>query len=285
MRASAEATLQFLGLVPGNSALLCMDLKHIGAKMMVVRALVGGLHLHLVDPSRTPLNEVEGPIEFAAMVPLQALSSVKSLGKVKKLIIGGAPLSREERNSLSKTDTQIFQTFGMTETISHIALSEISDSQNLYHALPGIKIKSTDEGTLVISAERLGVENLITNDLIKMMGPTSFQWLGRKDFIINSGGVKVNPEEIESALAPYITGEFAVSWKEDEQWGQKVMLVLTRGSELKNVESLPLEKYKSPKAMVMVDALPRTENGKLKRLEIPSIIADKMEKPFPKKGY
>ena len=106
--------------------------------------------------------------------------------------------------------------------------------------------------------------------------------MGRKDFIINSGGVKVNPEEIENALAPYINGEFAVSWKEDEQWGQKVMLVLTRGSELKNIESLPLEKYKSPKAMVMVDALPRTENGKLKRLEIPSIIADKMENPFPK---
>ncbi len=280
MVASAHATLQFLDLLPGNSALLCMDLKHIGAKMMVVRALVGGLQLHFTEPSKSPLTDIMSTIDFAALVPIQALNSINQLHQIKKTIIGGAPLSREEILQLANIDSEIYQTFGMTETISHIALKKISKKDAYYRLLPGISIKQSEKGNLIISAERLGIDHLETNDLIEIRGTDSFEWMGRADFIINSGGVKINPEEIENLLSPYITGDYAISWKPDDRWGQKVVLVLEKSSVCKSLEKINLEKYKLPKTIVTLDELPRTVNGKLKRIELAQLIATKKETLF-----
>ena len=198
---SAQMTGEFLKLQPGINALLCLPVTTIAGAMMVVRSIVLDLHLIVADVVSDPLTNIEVNINFAAMVPMQAqrtleISPIK-FSNISKIIIGGGGISPSLDRLISDCDNECYHTFGMTETISHIAMRRISDVSSSYKTLPGVQV-SSNENALVINAPNIGVHNLETNDIVEIINEHSFNWIGRSDFAINSGGIKIHPEQIEN---------------------------------------------------------------------------------------
>ncbi len=278
MTQSARLTCEFLRLREGDKALLCMPLKYIAGKMVVVRALVGGLDLTLRVPSGHPFADWDGPApHFAAMIPLQVYNSLripeerKILAQTRILIIGGGaidPSLEEEIRSLPNT---VYSTYGMTETLSHIALRRLNgpEASPYYHPFNSVKLSLSPEGTLIIDAPLVCEERLVTNDIARILPDGSFVIIGRKDNIINSGGIKIQIEEMEKALLPYLSSPFAVTSVPDPRLGEAVVL-LVQGEprqELpaKSTEHLP--KYGRPKKIIEVDKIPQTGSGKIDRAE------------------
>lgn len=270
MVASAEKTLQFFGLGSKDKTLLCMDLMHIGAQMMVVRALLGGLELHITEPKLNLTDDLSSGFDFVPMVPSQAMESLDSLSNIKTVLLGGAPLSHSDLLKLNGVDSEIYQSFGMTETISHIAVKEISEEA--YSAVDGVSFSTTENYELIISAPHIGINSLPTHDVVNLLSPNSFIWKGRSDNTINSGGKKIQPETVENILAPHISGNFAISDAPHPQWGRQVVLVLESGAKTEIPENLEYPPYSKPKKVITVNSIPRTENGKIKRAELRGII-------------
>jgi len=267
MIASARMTGNFLELKEGNTALLCLSPKTVAGKMMIVRSIVLELKLIVVDVNSKPLKNINNSIDFAAMVPLQVQNSLNDLSQIKKLIIGGGTISNQLWKSVSDLDLIAYQTFGMTETISHIAMREIASKQTNYIPLEGVKTKLVDD-CLNISAPALGVENLQTNDIVQLENDGSFLWLGRKDFVINSGGVKLHPELIENKLEAIIQYPFFTFGIADEALGQKLILCVEGKLNLeKKVFSGRLEKFEIPKEIYYFETFERTESEKINRLK------------------
>jgi len=276
MANSAKATAAFFGLEAGDSALLCLPTDYIAGKMMLVRALVFGLELDVVEPSSNPLGLVEKTYDFCAMVPLQAEKSLRELKKVKKLIIGGAPVPSRLRNALCDMTTQCYETYGMTETITHIAAKQLngfsreSDFDNAFQVLDDVEINTDDRGCLVISAPKVAEETIYTNDLVKVLDNQRFQWMGRYDNIINSGGVKLHPEQIEAKLAKVVPGRFFVAGLPDKTLGQKLVLVVEGkggGEALRQkLEQFgQITKFEVPKDIYFLDAFVQTASSKIHR--------------------
>lgn len=273
MIASAKATGEFLDLKKGDTALLCLSMDTIGGRMMVVRSLLLELELIVVDVTSTPLSNINETIDFVAMVPMQVQKSLietpNQLRKINKLIVGGGPVSPQLIEELQYLPTNVFHTFGMTETISHIAMRKLNHPlESEFNCLPEISI-SENNGSLVISAPEIGVQHLETNDVIELISPTSFRWLGRKDFVINSGGVKLHPEEIESKLAAIISVPFFVYGEPDDLLGEKLILIIENSENLKFSKSdfqSHLPKHAVPKEIRYVSRFEYTESGKIKRL-------------------
>lgn len=214
MRASAQSTINFLKLKSNDSALLCLPLDYISGKMMMARAIVQNLQLIVTEPSLSPMKNINFEIGFAAMTPLQVEKSLDKIHLIKKLIIGGAAVSENlknkilaqfsiennnsEKNEQKKYTNVIYETYGMSETVSHIALRQIFPEKDPYFkVLPGVSISQDERGCLIVSAKHLDIQNLQTNDIIHCISKDSFEFLGRADNIINSGGVKISPEQIE----------------------------------------------------------------------------------------
>lgn len=275
---SAKATGTYFKVGDKTTALLCLHPKFIAGKMMLVRAMVLGWHLHVVAPEKDALTQYDNDYDFAAMVPYQVRHSIDALGKVKKLIIGGGPISMKLDAMLQEVTTEAFATYGMTETITHIAVRRINGpaKSQIYHGLPDVKFSTDDRGCLVINAPRIHSDIIITNDLINLETPTSFEWLGRVDNVINSGGIKIYPEKVEQKLADTIDFPFIISSQPDEALGNRVILVI----ENKNEVSIPnyseafatLQPYEKPKKIYTVSKFPYTENGKIKRTEVLSVL-------------
>ncbi len=281
MIASAKATGQFLGLEKGNTALLCLSMNTIGGRMMVVRSLILELELIVSDVSSTPLSYVDEEIDFVAMVPMQVQTSMNQepskVSTIKKLIIGGGPASPSLINELQNITTQVYHTFGMTETISHIAMRRLNHPlEDDFKCLPNVQVES-NEGTLVITAPNIGVSNLQTNDEVEMTSSTSFRWLGRTDFVINSGGIKLHPEEIESKLSDLIKGAYFVCGEKDELLGEKLILFIESSEKMelsKNELRSVLSKHSVPKEIRYVHQFDYTHSGKINRLtsqELPNV--------------
>ena len=234
MIASAIMTGKHFHLKEGESALLCLSPTTIAGKMMIVRSIVLNLILYVTDVSSSPLSLLKSSIQFAAMVPMQVekslLATPEKFQQIEKLIIGGAPINSQLEKQLSTISTKCFQTFGMTETISHIAVRKLEPESSEYQTLPGVEISVSDEETLVINAPELGVSKLITNDIVSISSSNSFKWLGRKDFIINTGGIKISPEEIEKSLHQLIQDPFFISSLPDDVLGEKVILCIQNDS-------------------------------------------------------
>ena len=191
---SAKMTCDFLGLKEGNTALLCLPTEYISGKMMLVRAIERRMKLLIQTPSLFPLENITEEIDFCAMTPLQVQNSLDKIHYIKKLIIGGASISESLKQQLIQKNprTKIYETYGMSETLSHIALKSISPKREEYfRVLDGIKISQDQRGCLVINAPLLNDKILITNDLIKLKNKREFNFLGRIDNIINSGGIKI----------------------------------------------------------------------------------------------
>ena len=293
---SARITCDFLGLNPGDSALLCMSLDYIAGKMVVVRSIERHLHLISVSPSGHPLKDVNEEITFAAMVPMQVYNTLQvpeereRLSRIRHLIIGGGAIDAALEQELQSLpgDIAIWSTYGMTETLSHIALRRINgdEASEWYQPFDSVRISQTEEGCLVIDAPQVCAETLVTNDIVEIepyiynkVEKLRFRIKGRKDNVICSGGIKIQIEEVETLLKPHLEKPFMLAKKKDEKFGE-IAVLLSEDEDIKRVEatvrrllsdesekSSDHKKYKYwiPKEFRYVEHLPLTETGKPKR--------------------
>lgn len=264
MIASAKATGIFFNLQPKTTALLCLSANYIAGKMMLVRAMTLGLHLDYVEPNTNPLEDKK--YDFVAMVPMQVANSLNQLHLLETLLIGGTKVSYQLAESILKTNCQAFESYGMTETISHIAIKQIGAKE--FTVLPNVKIAIDDRNCLVIEALELSTDKIITNDIVEILNERQFILKGRIDNVINSGGVKIFPEEVEEKLAKYITTRFFIASVSDEKFGEKVVLVLEgKPFEMENSIFSELSKYQIPKQIVFIDKFVETETNKINRMK------------------
>ena len=306
---SARITCDFLGLKPGDSALLCMSLDYIAGKMVVVRSIERHLHLISVSPSGHPLKDIDlkdangkdvnGEITFAAMVPMQVYNTLQvpeereRLTHIRHLIIGGGAIdaSLEKELQALSGNIAIWSTYGMTETLSHIALRRINgaEASEWYQPFDSVKISQTNEGCLVIDAPLVCAETLVTNDIVEIesyiynkVEKLRFRIKGRKDNVICSGGIKIQIEEVEEFLKPHLEKPFMLAKKKDEKFGE-IAVLLSEDKEIKTVEATirrllsgksddsnkssesKSHKYWIPREFRYVEHLPLTETGKPKR--------------------
>ena len=285
---SARITCDFLGLKPGDTALLCMSTDYIAGKMMVVRSIERGLRLIEVEPCGHPLADnyqlstIHYQLNFAAMVPMQVYNSLQvpeekeRLMDIRHLIIGGGAIDEAMERELRNFPNAVWSTYGMTETLSHIALRRISgpDASDWYTPFPSVEISQNQDGCLVINAPEVCAETLVTYDIVEIKN-NRFRILGRKDNVICSGGIKLQIEEIERELKPYVRVPYIISKRKDEKFGEVVVL-LTEGStdDAKQICEKVLPKYHIPKAYIHVDQIPLTETGKPARKKA-ELLAEK----------
>ncbi|MFV8392789.1 AMP-binding protein [Flavobacterium sp. LB2P6] len=264
---SAIATGDFFDLKPGDKALHCLPTKYIAGKMMFVRGFILGLDVDFVAPSSHPMLYNDTKYDFVAMVPLQAQNSLSPLKNVKKMIVGGAKMSNALEKELSKLKTEVYETYGMTETITHIAAKKIGEEA--FSVLPNIKISQDDRNCLVIDALKISNDSIVTNDLVELVGENQFVFLGRIDNVINSGGIKLIPEKIEDKLSDKINSRFFVTGKEDPVLGEKLVIVIEGEQQILDDSIFDgLDKYEKPKEVFYVSKFSETESGKIKRKEI-----------------
>ena len=268
---SALATGDFFELQPGNTILNCLPVKYIAGKMMFVRAFILGLEMDFVAPSSNPMKRNKNNYDFVAMVPLQAENSIAQLNQIKKLIVGGAKVNDTLEKKLAKSKCTVFETYSMTETVTHIAAKKIG--QKAFTVFPNITISQDDRNCLVISAPDLDVENIATNDIVELVARNQFIWLGRQDNVINSGGIKLIPEQIEAKLSEKLTSRFFVAGIPDEKLGEKLLLFIEGAPfELDAYIFDSLDKYEKPKEIKFIPHFAETETGKIKRNEVVSSL-------------
>lgn len=267
---SALATGAFFELNYRNKVLLCLPTEFIAGKMMLVRAMVLGWELDYVPPSLNPLLGIEKHYDFVAMVPLQLQNSLEKLHLIKAMIVGGAPVPLGLRKKLAHVSTSVYETFGMTETITHIALKKISGKIVPYFkTLPTISVSKDTRDCLIINAPEIADKPIITNDVVHLITDTEFEWLGRYDTLINSGGIKLHPEAIEQKLEPLISGRYFVAGLPDPELGQKMVLFL-EGKEddnlLARLKALgTFQKFEIPREVHGVAEFVVSGNGKIQR--------------------
>jgi O-succinylbenzoic acid--CoA ligase len=282
MLQSAKKTLEFLGLKKNNIAYLCLSTETIAGKMMLVRCILGELKLVVGPISASSLSSYPSKIDFTAIVPLQLehvlTNHAARLQSIQSVIVGGAPVSDRLINELRENQLTIFQTYGMTETISHVAMRKIGyQSDEFYTALPRTSFSLGKQDNLIIHSSDIGVENLETTDYVELLSPTQFSWKGRTDFIINSGGKKIVPEEVEKIISTHIERAFFISAVEDQSLGQKVILVVEGTESIqidKTILTELLPKFQVPKEVVYFNEFVRTNNGKINRLESMKLYPD-----------
>jgi len=289
MEASACTTCRFLGLHEGDSALLCMSLDYIAGKMMVVRALTCGLRLLTVAPSSHPLADMNEHIDFAAMVPMQVYSSLQvpeeceRLKAIRHLIIGGGAIDSQLEASLKTFPHAVWSTYGMTETLSHIAMRRVNgpDADSWYRPLEGVTVALADDGCLVVDAPKVSAQPLKTNDIAEIRDGR-FRILGRVDNVICSGGVKIQIEEVERLLHQHSSQALMITKCSDEKYGEVVVLLTecTALEEIKRLCSAHLPKYWQPKYYYHVERLPFTETGKPARKQA-EMMATRLRFPQP----
>lgn len=311
---SARITCDFLGLKSGNTALLCMSLDYIAGKMMMVRSIERGLRLFSVKPSGHPLSDeslsqtvgwdfscqdkaflprqekVEGrdsDFDFVAMVPMQVYNSLQvpvereRLSRIKHLIIGGGAIDDALAAELRKMPNAVWSTYGMTETLSHIALRRLNgvEASEWYLPFESVHVSANSDGCLVIDAPLVCAETLVTNDIVEIKCSDAFpaeanpsphvlfRIKGRKDNVICSGGIKIQIEEVETLLRQHLDAPFMLAKKKDEKFGE-IAVLITESSDLEGVEAVcrqVLPKYWIPRQYLHYDHLPMTETGKPKR--------------------
>lgn len=278
MLASANATNKHFNLSIGSTYFLCLAPTYIAGMMMIVRAIQSNNTLIAVEPSNQPLINISSKkIHFAAMVPSQFYNSIKQLktSNIEQLILGGSPLSNEVVNQLNGIKTKIYLTYGMTESITHIAVRSIYPNfENSFTALDNVNLSTDERDCLVIEPKYLSIGKLVTNDIVQLNNLTQFEWLGRFDNVINSGGVKIHPEQLESKLGTFINIPFFTYAKPHPQFGEQVCLILECTAEeigeyklaVSNNTSI-FSKYEQPKIINAVAEFKRTDSGKIQRAD------------------
>lgn len=283
MLSSAEMTCDFLQLKEGDSALLCLPVEYISGKMMIVRSISRGLKLTVKNPNSNPLDDLNDAFDFCAMSPLQVENSLDKIDLFKNLIIGGAQVSENlkqkiQQAGLKNSFSKIYETYGMSETLSHIALKQIFPVDDEYFTVfHGIKTSLDERGCLTIDAPNLNPEIIQTNDLVEFISDKKFKFIGRFDNVINSGGLKIHPEELEDLLKRNLPNEVVFSALKDEKLGQKLILIVegeesealqSKIANLLNEIETSRSKNHKPKEIFYFPKFPRIPNGKINRKEL-----------------
>ncbi len=263
---SALATGNYFDLQPGNKVLHCLPVRYVAGKMMLVRGFILGLELDFVAPSSNPLERITTDYDFTALVPLQAQYSINQLHRFRKIIIGGAKITKPLEDQLLGISSQIWETYGMTETISHIAAKRVGEAA--FTVFPNIRISQDNHNCLLLEASALSNEVIATHDVVELVADNQFVWLGRLDNVVNSGGVKLIPEQIEEKLATRIPTRYFVQGAPDPVLGEKLVLFV-EGDPFVIAPSVfdTLDKYEKPKAIHFVPHFEETRTGKIIRKE------------------
>ena len=275
---SAEATVNYFDLKENTKALLCLSSEYIAGKMMLVRAMIAGWNLYTISPEKRPLENSDENFDFTAMVPYQVFHSLAHLHRVKKLIVGGGAVSSELEQRLQTVNTQVFATYGMTETISHIAIRPINgkDKSLIFSALPKVNFSQNESNCLQIHAPEISKEIVVTNDVVELISPTSFKFLGRIDNVINTGGAKVHPEIVEEKLSIHINQPFFITSEKDDALGERVILIIESEKQLQledfSQALQTLSVYEKPKKIYTTPQLIYTETGKVKRTKVLKLL-------------
>lgn len=290
MKASAARTNEFFKISARSRLHTCLDFKYIASKMMTVRADLAGCPLTSEIPSNRPLGDIgKDEVTLLSVVPSQMewILDLPRMDNVRNILIGGSPIPSLLRKRIAMSGYQTWESYGMTETASHVALRRVEeDASNPFVTLPGIKVSLSAEGCLVISIPDM--EDVVTNDLAQLHSDTSFLILGRADNCINSGGIKIMPEQLESQLGPFISFDYCISSLPDKKWGERLVLVVDKGECTLSDEiiakaiAVRLNQFKksldpgvkTPKEIIVLRELPRTPNGKLNRNLLKSIISE-----------
>lgn len=311
---SAKMTINALGLNKDTIALLNLPIKYISGQMMVIRSIIGNYKLVEGLVTGHPLKDFDimhgnnKPITFAAMTPMQVYNTSlvpqewNSLAKINTLIIGGGAISNELEKKLQTIPIKIYATYGMTETLSHIALRPVNGpyKSNYFTPFKGIDIKTDFEGKLHIDAPKICTKHLITNDIVeiiktnKNISNTSsneissidrstisntkrnvslkFKFIGRLDNVVNSGGVKIHIEEVENKIIEYYRNnkkrlkefDFAISYIPDTTYGEMLVLLDTTSS--LSIDQFDfLDSIKRPKKVIQINEIPLTSTNKINR--------------------
>lgn len=287
LQQSAQRTIKALHLSSDNTALVCLDTKYIAGKMMLVRALETNMQIVAVEPSSNPLKNISARPDFGAFVPLQLAEiftdedSVNKLNQFKSIIIGGASISATLLEKIKTLSCAVYATYGMTETVSHIALQKLNGehAQDYFEVLSDIAISVDERDCLVVQLPDFS-EPVITNDVVNLIDNNSFKILGRYDNIINSGGIKLLPETIEKKLSPLLTNQsFFITSIRDERLGEKLVLIIEGKPqpELPEALKLALSSYEVPKEIFYLDEFIRTDTHKINRVQT-------LEKALKSKG-
>jgi O-succinylbenzoic acid--CoA ligase len=275
---SANATIAALNLNPNEHILLCIDPSFVGGAMMLIRALVLGCEITVIEPSSNLWESIpkEHPFTFASFVPLQLLHpsfDTTKFNNISKVLIGGAAIPVLAMQRLEECSNEVYHTYGMTETLSHVALKKVADKRG-YTPLKNYHIRLNEAQCICVKVPFLDNE-IITHDVAEMEADGCFQILGRSDFIINSGGVKIAPEVIEKCIEKWqiesnnlALGLYIVGGKQDAKLGEEVVLITEKlwgpklFGELQTYLKNELHKYQVPKECIQIFPFLQTTTGK-----------------------
>ncbi|ASB50013.1 AMP-binding protein [Alkalitalea saponilacus] len=282
MVASAKKTIGFFGLKPGMTALLALPVSFVAGKLMVVRAMVAQMQLISVKPSVNPLVGLSVTIDFAAFTPMQMAGIIENCPEqtnlLRKVIVGGGRVDERLNIKMQMMPFDAWETYGMTETLTHVALRKINGTgaQKSFLPLSGVSIAIDEHGCLTIDYPEISHGTIKTNDVVELLTDGSFQIIGRADNIINSGGVKISPELVEERISFLIEKPFVISSIPHSVYGERVVLVIEgEFFEYGNLEEKTgalLSRYEKPAKIFFLDTFPRTDSGKIKRFQIKEIL-------------
>ncbi len=284
---SARKSIEALGLSGISSALLCINPEFIGGTQMITRAIVGNYTLHVTEPRSFPIEKGRNPVDFISLVPLQLDSLISDpygnefLQKCKIILVGGAGLTPAIEKKAQNLDTPVYHSYGMTETASHIALRRVNGKQAspFYTMLPGNDVHLNEQNCLVFDGDLIPAETMTTHDIGEIKSGNQFLVKGRKDNIINSGGIKISPESLEKLIAENLDensnpDSFLISSLEDEKLGHKITLVTD--DQTKDwegiINGIKWPQYFKPKELVLLPSIPKTLSGKIDRLAVREMI-------------
>ena len=270
MRASATATNRFFGIHSGSVLAIPLSADYIAGKMMAVRTDVAGCRLLELPVSNDV--DIKEHVDLLAVVPSQIKSLLLNPDApqlVRNLLIGGAPLNDDLARQVTDAGFSAYLGYGMTETCSHVALRKIGND-DIFHAMPGISFSTDSRGCLIIESRNFSWKKLVTNDVVELVSAQSFRWLGRFDNVINSGGIKLHPEELEKEYRERIPSlpPFYLIGETDAMLGQRLVMVAENPDDrlLDNIREIISDHRKTPKRIISVTSLPQAANGKLRRI-------------------
>jgi O-succinylbenzoic acid--CoA ligase len=286
MAHSAQRTLDFFNLSTGMKAGLALSIQTIGGKMMLLRAIMARLELHVLPVNKNPLLNVAVELDFIPLVPLQAINYLnqnKALGRQKNttLLLGGSDISQNQQFEITAYWSKVYQSYGMTETASHVAIRKLDNTiNNPYSALDGFSF-SVNQGCLNIHSKDLE-ETIQTNDQVQLLDAQTFHYMGRTDFVINSGGKKFHPEAIEYELSSILDEEFMIAPYPDENYGQGLGIVWTGNSEIRRETFLQkgISQELVPRKIIRLKGLIKTSSGKTHRLAMIQEISTHVWEPI-----
>ncbi len=289
MIVSGNASIDFFNLKTGDTFLICLPIKTIGGKMMLIRSILSKGKIIIIKPSKNPIKELDVNIDFCALTPFQLAKSLEenlNINYIDKLIIGGGPVNESLVEKIENIKTKCYHTYGMTETISHIAVKKLNYTKKKldFKCLNHVQISVNNKGNLIIKSKDIGIESMTTNDIVKITGNESFKWIGRSDNIVNSGGVKISPERIEYELSKKLPFDsFFITSIYDSKLVEKLIIISKSTTTITTIRSA-IESIKDnilrPKDIYLIDEFKYTISNKINR----KLTKEKalIYKPFPK---